>query len=127
MDEQPTDKKKILVIEDDEDFLALVNMMLADTHVEIIPALTGLQGLKAIHAHRPDVVILDLTLPDMNGWEVFIQMRDHAETQAIPVIILTSYGTRVDRNFSLRVARVHDFLTKPCLPSQLRQSVASAL
>ncbi|MGH2522940.1 MAG: response regulator [Anaerolineales bacterium] len=120
-------KKKIVIVEDDEDFLALVDMILADAGVEIIPALEGTQGLKAIRAHKPDLVILDLLLPDMNGWEVFLRMRSEAASERTPVIILTSQGTRTDRTFSLQVARVHDYLMKPCLPSQLRQSVASAL
>lgn len=120
-------KKKIVVVEDDEDFLTLVNMMLADENLEVIPALDGEAGLEAIRVYRPDVVILDLLLPDMNGWEVFMQMRNEAESRDTPVIILTNQGTRHDRTFSLHVAQVHDYLTKPCLPSHLRHSVAAAL
>lgn len=120
-------KKKIVVVEDDEDFVALVRMILSSSEVEIISASGGARGLDAIRLHHPDLVILDLMLPDMHGWEVYMRMRSEAETQDTPVIILTSQGTRHDRNFSLQVARVHDYLMKPCLPSQLRQSVASAL
>jgi DNA-binding response OmpR family regulator len=123
---EASEKKTIVVIDDDEDFLALVRMMLAENQFQIIPALTGQAGLDAIRAHRPDLVILDLALPDISGWEVFVQMRAEAATSQTPVIVLTNKGTRVDRTFGLRVAHVHDFLTKPCLPSQLRQSVASA-
>ena len=119
--------KTVVVIEDDEDFLSLVKMMLADTGLEIVPALGGREGLDAIRQYHPDLVILDLALPDISGWEVFMQMRAEPATRETPVIILTNQGTRVDRNFGLRVAHVHDFLMKPCLPSQLRQSVASAL
>jgi len=122
-----SDRKTIVVIEDDEDFLALVKLMLADDQTEIVPALGGREGLDLIRQRRPDLVILDLVLPDISGWEVFMQLRADPATSQTPVIILTNQGTRVDRNFSLRVARVHDFLIKPCLPSQLRQSVASAL
>lgn len=121
------DPKTVVVVEDDEDFLALVNMMLAECPVRLVPALTGREGLATIREQKPDVVILDLALPDINGWEVFVQMRADPETQHTPVIVLTNQGTRVDRNFGLRVAHVHDFLSKPCLPSQLRQSVMSAL
>jgi DNA-binding response OmpR family regulator len=120
-------KKKIVLVEDDEDFVALVRMILASGEVEIIPAYGGARGLEAIRQHHPDLVILDLMLPDMHGWEVYMRLRSETEFQNTPVIILTSQGTRHDRNFSLQVARVHDYLMKPCLPSQLRQSVASAL
>jgi DNA-binding response OmpR family regulator len=120
-------KKKIVVVEDDEDFVALVRMILSNGEMDIISASGGARGLEAIRLHQPDLVILDLMLPDMHGWEVYMRLRSEAETQNTPVIILTSQGTRHDRNFSLQVARVHDYLMKPCLPSQLRQSVASAL
>lgn len=120
-------KKKIVVVEDDEDFVALVRMILSNSAVDIISASSGARGLEAIRLHQPALVILDLMLPDMHGWEVYMRMRSETETQDTPVIILTSQGTRHDRNFSLQVARVHDYLMKPCLPSQLRQSVASAL
>ena len=120
-------KKKIVVVEDDEDFVALVRMILSNGETDIISASGGARGLEAIRLHQPDLVILDLMLPDMHGWEVYMRLRSEAETQNTPVIILTSQGTRHDRNFSLQVARVHDYLMKPCLPSQLRQSVASAL
>lgn len=120
-------RKKIVVVEDDEDFVALVRMILSNGDVDLISATNGTRGLEAIRQHRPDLVILDLMLPDMHGWEVYMRLRSEAETQTTPVIILTSQGTRHDRNFSLQVARVHDYLMKPCLPSQLRQSVASAL
>jgi DNA-binding response OmpR family regulator len=120
-------RKKIVVVEDDEDFVALVRMILSNGDVELISATNGTRGLEAIRLHQPDLVILDLMLPDMHGWEVYMRLRSEAETQNTPVIILTSQGTRHDRNFSLQVAHVHDYLMKPCLPSQLRQSVASAL
>ena len=121
--------KKVVVVDDDDDYRRLVQLMLADgtgAMVELITAENGQSGLAAIRAHHPDVVILDLVLPDMHGWEVFMVMRGEAESAGIPVIILSSYGTRHDRSFGLQVARVHDYLTKPCLPSRLRESVATA-
>ncbi len=119
--------KKVVVVEDDDDFRALVALMLADPNLELIPAATGRSGLDAIQAHQPDLVILDLMLPDMSGWDVFIAMRAAPASANIPVIILSSVGTRHDRSFGLQVAQVHDYVTKPCLPSRLRASVASAL
>jgi len=115
-------RKRIVIIDDDEDFLTLLQMILAPEGLEVIPHLLGRPGLEAIRRLRPDVVILDLMLPDINGWEVFMQMRDTPASAHIPVIILSSAGTRHDRSFSLQVAQVHDYLVKPCLPSRLRAS-----
>ena len=83
--------------------------------------------MDAIREHQPDLVILDLMLPDMNGWEIFMAMRAETQSAHIPVIILSCVGTRHDRSFGLQVARVHDYLLKPCLPSRLRASVTAAL
>lgn len=119
--------KKIVVIEDDDDFRALVQLMLDRDRFELISAGTGQSGLEAVRLHQPDLVILDLMLPDMSGWEVFMSMRAAPASAQVPVIILSSAGTRHDRSFGLQVAQVHDYLVKPCLPSRLRASVAAAL
>jgi CheY-like chemotaxis protein len=82
---------------------------------------SGQDGVALINAHQPAAVIIDLALPDMSGWEVFIRLRDAASIRpAPPVIILADQGTRLDRTFSLQVAQVHDYQMKPFLPSQLQ-------
>ncbi len=125
--ERTTPKKKVVLVEDDADFRTLVRMMLSGVDLEVIAVEEGTGAMDAIRHHRPDLVILDLMLPDMNGWEIFMAMRDEAESADIPVIILSCIGTRHDRSFGLQIARVHDYLVKPCLPSRLRASVAAAL
>jgi CheY-like chemotaxis protein len=124
--EQASAKKKVMIVEDDADFRTLVRMMLGGD-LEMIAVEEGAAAMDAIREHRPDLVILDLMLPDMNGWEIFMAMRKEPASANIPVIILSCIGTRHDRSFGLQVARVHDYLVKPCLPSRLRASVASAL
>jgi DNA-binding response OmpR family regulator len=124
---QTSGRKKVMIVEDDADYCSLVRMMLDSRDLETIAAEDGHRALEAIRRLPPDLVILDLILPDMNGWELFIAMRDEAASQRIPVIILSGMGTRLDRSFGVRVAQVHDYLVKPCLPSQLRASVAAAL
>jgi DNA-binding response OmpR family regulator len=125
--ERVAHKKKVLLVEDDADFRTLVRMMLSGGDVQMIMVEDGGRAMEAIREHRPDLVILDLMLPDMNGWEIFMAMRDEVASASIPVIILSCVGTRLDRTFGLQVARVHDYLVKPCLPSRLRASVAAAL
>ena len=120
--------KKIVVVEADEDLLHLIQMTLADCGAELLSAGNGQEGLALIGASQPNAIILDLALPDMSGWEVYIRLRDGSSTAPAPaVIILADEGTRLDRNFSLQVAQVHDYQVKPFLPSQLRRSVAEAL
>ncbi len=126
--DSPLPTQKIVVVEADEDVLHLIQMTLADCGAEVLSAGSGNDGLALINASRPSAVIIDLALPDMNGWEIFIQLRDCAWAKvAPPVIILADQGTRLDRTFSLQVAQVHDYQVKPFLPSQLRKSVMEAL
>jgi DNA-binding response OmpR family regulator len=121
-------KKKIAVVEADEDFLHLIQVALADCRAEFVSASSGRAGLELIRQEQPDLVILDLALPDMSGWEVFIQLRcDTPSDGSPPVIILADVGTRIDRTFSLLVAQVNDYQLKPFLPSRLRHSVRHAL
>jgi DNA-binding response OmpR family regulator len=128
-----TEKAPIAVITGDEDLLALIRMILASDSLELHVAGTGHSGFELLKQLGPKLVILDLSLPDMNGWEFFIQMQleagshDHGGRAPIPVIVLANQASRVDRTFGLQVAQVHDFLIKPFLPSQLRRSVAAAL
>ena len=120
--------KKIVVVEADEDLLHLIQMTLADCGAELLSAGSGQEGLALINASRPNVIVLDLALPDMSGWEIYIQLQNPPSAQpAPPVIILADDGTRLDRTFSLQVAQVHDYQVKPFLPSQLRKSVMEAL
>ncbi len=122
-------KKKIAVVEADEDYLHLILATLTDCRSEFVSAGNGRAALELIREERPDLVILDLTLPDMSGWEVFIELRAGTPHAAAfpPFIILADVGTRIDRTFSLLVAQVNDYQLKPFLPSRLRHSVRHAL
>jgi DNA-binding response OmpR family regulator len=116
-------------VEDDADFRNLVQLILEEGNpgLEVLHAESGRAALEVLRAAPVDVVILDLMLPDMHGWEVYLALRNGERNTQVPVIILSSQGTRHDRSFGLQVAQVHDYLTKPCLPSRLRASVATAL
>ena len=120
-------RKKVVLVDDDADFGHLVRMMLARGDLDLFTVEDGAGAMAVIRDHQPDLVILDLLLPDMNGWEIFMAMRAEADCAPIPVIILSCVGTRHDRSFGLQVARVQDYLVKPCLPSRLRASVNAAL
>ena len=120
-------RKTIVCIEDDQDFLDLMQLMLADDNTDVLPALGGEAGLKTIEQQTPDLVLLDLMMPDMHGWEVFMRLKADERFRNVPVIVVTALATRYDRNFGLRVAGVNDYITKPFLPSRLRQSVGQAL
>ncbi len=122
-----TTPKRIVCIEDDEDFLELLKLILDQDNTELITANGGASGLRAVQEHHPDLVLLDLMMNDMHGWEVYMKLRSGTDTKDIPVIVVTAMDTHYDRTFGVNIAKVADYITKPFLPSQLRQSVDTVL
>jgi CheY-like chemotaxis protein len=120
-------RKVILCIEDDQDFIDLVKLMLSSEEVEVLPALGGETGLRLAEQKVPDLVLLDLMMPDMHGWEVYMKLRADERLRDTPVIVVTALATQYDRNFGLGVAGVNDYITKPFMPARLRESVEQAL
>lgn len=120
-----TSHARLSLIVGDEDLVGLIRSILASAALDVRAATTGQAGLELVRDDAPDLILLDLALPDMNGWELFMQFQ--ALEACPPIIILATQASRVDRTFGLRVAQAHDFLVKPFLPSQLRRSVAAAL
>jgi two-component system, OmpR family, response regulator VicR len=83
-------KRRLLYIEDEPEMIELVKLILARRGFEVIGANGGREGLEAIRSLLPDLVLLDLMMPDMDGWDVYQQMKADLATQKIPVIIITA-------------------------------------
>ncbi|MCP5538064.1 MAG: response regulator transcription factor [Akkermansiaceae bacterium] len=116
----------ILVIEDEEDIADLVafNLRRNDYQVELSP--DGLKGLAAAKSLLPDLVILDLMMPGMDGISLFKELKKDAATRAIPVIMLTARGQTEDRILGLEVG-ADDYMTKPFSPKELMLRVKNLL
>ena len=123
MAEKPT----ILCIEDEEEMIELVGVILARHGYEVIGALGGQIGIEKVTELKPDLVLLDLMMPGLDGWGVLQQMRTDPELQDIPVVIVTAKASELDRIFGLEIARVEGYITKPFGPQELVQSVRNAL
>ena len=108
----------ILVIEDEEDIADLIafNLKRNDFHVEL--ALDGLQGLAAARSLRPDLIVLDLMMPGMDGVSLFRELQREESTREIPVIMLTARGQTEDRIAGLQLG-ADDYMTKPFSPKEL--------
>lgn len=111
--------QRVLYIEDEPDMIDLVRLMLKDQNIEIIGANGGRQGLELAGQSHPDLVLLDLMMPDMDGWEVYRHLRASTTTHDIPVVVITARAQTIDKVFGLQVARVEDYLTKPFTPQEL--------
>lgn len=82
--------KKILIVEDDKDLLTLVNRKLTDDGFLTVPVETGQQALDYLQKEKPDLVLLDILLPDIDGLTILNEIANHQETKNIPVIILSN-------------------------------------
>lgn len=118
---------KVVCIEDEREMIDLVQLIFTRRGYEVHGALGGREGLALIEAVQPDLVLLDLMMPDMDGWEVYQQMKANEAMKDIPVIIVTAKAQNIDKVLGLHIAKVDDYITKPFGPSELLESVARIL
>lgn len=118
--------EKILVVDDDVDSLKLIGLMLQRHGYEVVQANTGSQALSKANAERPNLIILDVMMPDMNGYEVCKRLRGNPNTQPIPIIMFTA-KTLIDDKVAGFEAGADDYLTKPTHPAELASRVKAVL
>ena len=118
--------EKILIVDDDIDSLKLIGLMLQRNNYEVIVANAGSQALAKAEAEIPDLIILDVMMPDMNGYDVCRQLRSIDSTKAIPIIMFTA-KTLIDDKVAGFEAGADDYLTKPTHPAELASRVKAIL
>src|SRR3989304_7795068 len=116
------EKKKVVCIEDEPEMIDLVKLILGRKGFELTGAMGGREGLEAVRRIKPDLVLLDLMMPDMDGWEVYQQMKADEELVNIPVIVVTAKAQSIDKVLGLHIAKVDDYVTKPFGPQELLES-----
>ena len=127
-DHPSTEKEKtIICIEDEPAMIELVKLILTSRGYKVMAAMGGQEGLDMIQKAKPDVVLLDLMMPDMNGWDVYQQMKADEYMKTIPVIVVTAKAQNIDKVLGLHIAKVQDYITKPFSPTQLLRSVKQVL
>ena len=122
-----TNLKSILCIEDEPEMIDLMRLILGRRGFSVKGAAGGIEGLRMVRAERPDLVLLDLMMPDMDGWEVYQQMKADENTKNIPVIVVTAKAQSIDKVLGLHIAKVDDYLAKPFSPQDLLSSVERVL
>jgi len=108
----------VLTVDDEPDVIALVRFHLARAGYEVMTAASGREALEAIRLRRPDLVVLDLMLPDIDGFGVCEILRRTAATAAIPIIILSAWSTPDARLLGLDLGAL-DYVSKPFSPKDL--------
>jgi len=118
--------KKILVIEDDPSTLRFVEYTLQQEGLQVFTARNGLDGLKSAQTQQPDLIILDIMLPGLDGYEICHRLHQKAETASIPVLMLSAKARQEDKDMGMRVG-ANDYLTKPADPSEIVTRVQALL
>jgi two-component system cell cycle response regulator DivK len=114
--------KRILVIEDQEDNRQILRDLLTNADFEVIEAVDGEAGLAAAAAHRPDLILMDIQLPGIDGYEVTRRLKADTLLHAIPIIAVTSYALAGEAD-TARVAGCDAYIPKPYSPRQLLAKV----
>ena len=118
--------KKILVIDDNPGSLRLMRYTLEKKGYQVITASDGLEGLRKARDEHPDLVILDIMLPGLDGYEVCHRLRQKPETVTLPILMISVKARQDDKDIGLRMG-ADDYLTKPASPSTIVAKVETLL
>ena len=123
--------KRILVIDDEPDFAGLVKDNLEEAGYEVAVAYDGKQGLDEVKQHKPDLVVLDVMMPEMDGYEVCAELKSNEEYSDIPVVMLTAVAAKVPStrysHLNAMTMEADDYIPKPATPEQIRNCVENLL
>ena len=114
--------KTILVIEDNEDNMALITQLLESAGYTVEKAVTGMEGFEKTLELRPDIILLDIQLPDIEGTEVLQKIRSHKEIENVAIVAVTSYAMTWDRE-KLLAAGCTGYIEKPIDPFRILEEL----
>ena len=123
---EPPNAPRILLVDDYEDARVMYGHFLRMSGYQPIEAATGEEALELAYAHLPDLILLDMSLPGIDGWEVTAQLKKHPTTKHIPIVALTAHALQSERQRTER-AGCDGFLAKPCAPPDLLAEITRLL
>ena len=115
-------KKKILIIDDEPQVAEMLAVRLQANHYQVLTALNGKEGLEKLQREKPDLILLDIKMPDWDGRELLAKIKGTAETSAIPVIMLTAV-TDTRSILHSQEKRAADYIMKPFNPEELLRQI----
>ena len=113
----------IIYIEDDPEMIDLVTLILERRGYKVKGANGGRKGLDLVLKEKPDLILLDLMMPDLDGWDLYQHLKSEKSTCDIPVIVITAKAQEIDRVLGLHIAKVDDYICKPFKPQELIDSI----
>lgn len=126
MDTTPTDKPLVLVADDDAEVAALVAISLRRGGFEVITTANGSEALDEALAQRPAACVLDIMMPNLNGYEVVHRLKEDSHTARIPIVLLSARAGALDREYGLRIG-ADAYIRKPFPPQELRATLWALL
>lgn len=120
------EKHKIMVVDDEPDIVKLVKISLEMANYEVIEAFSGIEALQKTKEIVPDLFLLDIMMPDMNGYEVCKKLKADERTKHVPVVMLTAKGQKGDAEQGLKVG-ADDYIIKPFDPYELGEQINEIL
>jgi len=119
-------KGKILVVDDEIYIVHILDFSLGMEGYEVVTALDGEQALEKLKVEKPDLIVLDIMMPKLDGYEVCKAIKSDPETRQIPVILLSAKGRNVDQKMGFDVG-ADDYITKPFSPRKLVERINQLL
>ena len=119
--------RRVVCIEDEPEMIDLIKLILSRKGFEVLGANGGEKGLKLIRENLPDLILLDLMVPEMDGWQVYQQLKADEATKEIPVIVVTAKAQNIDKVLGLHIAKVDDYIPKPFSLQELIDRVEDVL
>lgn len=118
---------KIMIVDDEPDTVELVSLVLESEGYEVIPVYNGRDALNMLKDVKPDLILLDIMMPDVDGWNVYQSIRSNEETKDLPVVMLTAKAQSIDKMIGLHVVGVDGYITKPFGHRELTDGVKKHL
>lgn len=119
--------RKVVCVEDEPEMIDLIRLILSRKGFEVIGANGGVKGVETVKAEKPDLVLLDLMMPEMDGWQVYQQLKADPATADTPVIVVTAKAQNIDKVLGLHIAKVDDYIPKPFSLQELVDRVEAVL
>ena len=117
----------IIYVEDDPEIVDLVSLILSRRGFVVTGVYNGREGLQRIIDEKPDLVLLDLMIPELDGWEIFQKLKNHEDTANIPIIIITAKSQPIDQVIGIHIAKVDAYICKPFHPQEILDSIETVL